>query len=683
MPVKVPSYVAGEWYTAPDEGATIVDASTGEIAAAVSSTGLDLDRLIDHARNVGGPAVRALTFTERGLRLKRLVAYLNERSAEIYDVYAVAGGTVPDARVDIEGGIQVLSVYSDKALKELPSDTMYVEGDPERVTKNVLGQTIYTSRRGLVLAINAFNFPVWGFLEKLAPTFLAGLPIIVKPATPTAQIAEVMVRHVIESKLLPEGAVQLVSGSAGDLMDRLDGRDRISFTGSAGTAALLRAHPAVVARGAHFNAEADSVNATILGPDVAPGTDLFAAFIKGIFREMTSKTGQKCTSIRRALVPAGAVDDVVTALRGRLDAVVIGDPRVEGTTMGPLVSREQVAEVRSAVRRLEEGAKVVIGDPSGAVEPASGSAEHGAFFAPTVLVATDVWHDALHETEAFGPVVTIFPYADLDEVTSLVDRGEGSLVASLVSDDRAVVRELVTSIAPLHGRLLVIDSVNVATAPPHGAVPPQLIHGGPGRAGGGRELGGIRAVLDLMQATSVAGSPEMLVDLTGTWNNGAPAVASEVHPFRRYLDDLQLGDTLYTASREITLDDIEHFAHFTGDTFYAHMDEEAAKASPLFKGRVAHGYFVIAAAAGLFVDPEPGPVLANFGIEHLRFVQPVYPKDSIKLRLTAKQKSERPGAGWGEVVWDVEVTNQRDEVVATYDLLTINAARPTDAASAV
>lgn len=676
MSTKVPSYVAGAWFTATDEGVPILDASTGEEVARVSSTGVDLDALVAWSREVGGPALRALTFTERALALKRLAAHLTDRAQELYDAYGAYGATGADARVDVLGGIGVLTTYAGVGLKELPNDTMVVEGSPEPVARDTLGQTVYTSRRGLLLAIDAFNFPVWGFLEKLTTSVLAGLPVVVKPATSTAPLAELAVRQVVESGILPDGAVQLVAGGVGDLMDRLGGQDHIAFTGSVRTAAVLRSHPAVVERGARFTAETDSLNATLLGPDVEPGSPLFDTFVKGVFREMTSKTGQKCTAIRRVLVPAGREEDVVEALRARLARVVIGDPRVEGTTMGPLVSRAQVAEVRAAVERLAEGGRVVVGDPEAPVTVASGDPAQGAFFAPTVVLATDVGHDALHVTEAFGPVATVLPYADLEEASDLVRRGDGSLVASLVSDDPGVVRRVVGDLAAYHGRILVLDSVNAATAAPHGAVIPQLIHGGPGRAGGGAELGGLRAVLDLMQATSIAGSPQMLVGVTGSWNTHAPVVTTDVHPFRRYLDDLQLGETLYTGSRQITLEDIEHFAEFTGDTFYAHMNEEAAKASPIFKGRVAHGYFVLAAAAGLFVDPEPGPVLANFGLEHLRFVQPVYPGDSITLRLTAKHKARRPGAGWGEVTWDVEVTNQRDEVCATYQLLTINAARP-------
>lgn len=676
MTPKVSSYVADSWFTSDVEGSLILDASTGEAVASVSSAGLDLDRLVGHARTVGGPALRKLTFQQRALLLKKLAQYLSEHTDNVYAQYGSSGATMADARVDVEGGIQTLLLYASKGLKELPNETLLVEGTPEKLGKNFVGQTVYSSRRGLALLINAYNFPVWGFLEKLAPALLAALPVVVKPATPTAHLAELAFREVVDSGVLPSGAVQLLAGSTGDLLDRLGGQDTISFTGSGQTAALLRAHPAVVERGAHFNAEADSLNATILGPDVGAGREGFSTFVKGVAREMTSKTGQKCTAVRRVLVPAAQVDQVVEALRDRLAKVVVGDPRVDGTTMGPLVSRGQAEDVAGVVRTLMGHAEVTLGGPEARLDVTSGDGERGAFFAPTVLVATDVRAPVLHQTEAFGPVVTIFPYDDLAEAAELAALGEGSLVASLVSDDPDVVRRVVEEIAAYHGRILVLDADNAATAMPHGAVLPQLIHGGPGRAGGGEELGGLRGVRHLMQATSVSGSPSMLMRLTGTWNNGVAPKASEGHPFRKFLDDLELGDTLFTGTRVITLEDIEHFANFTGDTFYAHMDEEAAKASPLFKGRVAHGYFVIAAAAGLFVDPDPGPVLANFGLEHLRFVQPVYPGDEIKLRLTAKHKSARTGSEWGEVTWDVEVTNQDDAVVATYDLLTINARRP-------
>ncbi|MBK8867727.1 MAG: phenylacetic acid degradation bifunctional protein PaaZ [Dermatophilaceae bacterium] len=678
MTHKVSSYIAGAWITPEDEGAPIFDASNGEVVATASSTGVDFEAMIAHARTVGGPALRAMTFTQRGLALKNLAKYLKGRVDEVYADYGVSGATLADARVDVEGGIGVLFVYASKALKELPNDTIIVEGNPENIVDKHQGQTIYTTPDGVAVFINAFNFPVWGMLEKLATAFIAGIPVIVKPATPTAQIAELSFRHIIESGILPEGSVQFVGGSIVGALDHLGGQDAILFTGSAATAARLRTAACVVERGTKFTAEADSVNATILGPDAGVDTEEFSAFVKGIFRELSSKTGQKCTCIRRIFVPPALVEPTVNALLARLGKIVVGDPRVEGTTMGPLVNASQRDDVASSVRALMKGAELRCGGPDIVPTIASGDAERGGFFPPTVLVANDSRAPQIHEVEAFGPVATVIPYTSTDDLVDLVSRGEGSLVASVASHDPAWIRDLMIRIAPYHGRLLILDRENAATAPPHGAALPQLIHGGPGRAGGGAELGGLRSVKHMMQATSISAGPEMMVGLTQVWNPAAEAKPLEVHPFRIYLDDLKLGDTLFTGSRTITLEDIEHFAHFTGDTFYAHMDEEAAAASPIFKGRVAHGYFLLAAAAGLFVDPDPGPVLANFGLENLRFTQPVYPGESIRVRLTCKSKLVRPGTGWGEVTWDVALTNEKDEVVATYQLLTINACRPTE-----
>mgnify|MGYP001167110761 FL=1 len=677
MTHTVSSYVAGAWVTPTEAGTPILDASTGAVVATASSSGVDFAELVRYAREVGGPALRAMTFQQRGLALKNLAKYLKSRADEVYADYGASGATVPDSRVDVEGGIGVLFVYASKALKELPNDIVIIEGSPEDITEKHQGQVMYTSPDGIAVFINAYNFPVWGMLEKLATCVIAGVPVIVKPATPTAQLAEISFRHIVESGILPAGAVQFIGGSVSEALDHLGGQDHILFTGSAGTAAKLRTLPAVVERGAKFTAEADSLNATILGPDAGVDSEEFSAFVKAIFREMTSKSGQKCTCIRRVFVPQGMVEPTVAGLKARLAKVVVGDPRVEGTTMGPLVNASQRDDVAAAVRLLMKGADVVVGGPDIVPTIASGDVERGGFFPPTVLVANDTRSSQLHEVEAFGPVVTVLPYADDDDLVSMVALGEGSLVASVASHDAEWVRSLLIRIAPYHGRLLVLDRDNAATAPPHGAALPQLIHGGPGRAGGGEELGGLRSVKHMMQATSVSAAPQMMVGITRSWNAQALAKASERHPFRMYLEELQLGDTLFTDSRLITLEDIEHFAHFTGDTFYAHMDEQAAAASPIFKGRVAHGYFLLAAAAGLFVDPAPGPVLANFGLEKLRFTQPVYPGESIKVRLTAKSKTVRPGTGWGEVTWDVAISNEKDEVVATYELLTINACKPT------
>ena len=676
MTRTVGSYVAGNWYTATDPGVRVLDPSTGEAVATVSSAGLDVAATLAYARSVGGPALRTLTFHQRAGLLADLAEYLGSRTAELHEQYGTAGGTLFDAKVDVEGGIGTLAVYARRARRDLPDDTIYAEGPPQRLgSSEFVGHTVYSSRRGVAVFINAFNFPVWGMLEKLAPALLAGLPAIVKPATATAHLAELAVRQIVDSGILPAGALQLVSGSVGDLLDRLDGQDSIAFTGSAATAAKLRNCAAVVQRGTRFNAEADSLNATILGPDATPDTPEFALFVKTVIRELTGKTGQKCTAIRRVLAPSALVGDVVEALRGKLSAVVIGDPRVAGTTMGPLVSRAQRDEVAAAVRALQAGAEVVIGGPDAVIDLASGDADAGAFFAPTVLVAGDTRHPDLHRVEAFGPVTTVFGYDDARDAAELAALGEGSLVASVVSHDPAFVREVVREIAPFHGRIFVLDRDDAKTAAPHGAVLPTLIHGGPGRAGGGEELGGLRGVLHQMQATSVAGSPDMLVGIVGRWNAFATEVAGDEHPFRKYYDDLAVGETLHTGTRTLTLQDIEAFAELSGDRFYAHMDEVAAAANPLFGGRVAHGYLVLSAAAGLFVDPDPGPVLANFGLERLRFVKPVFPGDTIAVRLTVKQKTIRPD-GSGEITWDVGVTNQNGELVAGYDLLTINALRP-------
>jgi oxepin-CoA hydrolase/3-oxo-5,6-dehydrosuberyl-CoA semialdehyde dehydrogenase len=675
MTSTVSSYVAGKWFVGSGTGTPILDASTGAQVATVSAEGLDTAALVDHARTVGGPVLRAMTFHQRAKLLADLAEYLGGRTGELHAAYGTAGGTLADARVDVEGGIQTLGVYARRGLRDLPDDTVYAEDAPRRLgAAEFVGQTVYTSRAGVCVFINAFNFPVWGMLEKLAPALLAGLPAIVKPATATAHLAELAVRQIVDSGILPDGALQLVSGSLGDVLDRLGGQDSVAFTGSATTAAKLRAHPAVVERGTRFNAEADSLNATVLGPDATPETEEFGLFVKSVFRELTGKTGQKCTAIRRVLVPHALVDDVVEALRGRLTKVVIGDPRVSGTTMGPLVSTAQRDEVANAVRGLLAGADAVIGGPDATLDIASGDPDKGAFFPPTVLVAKQIRDPELHRIEAFGPVTTVFGYDDATDAAELAALGEGSLVASVVSHDPAFVREVVRAIAPFHGRVLVLDRIDAKAAAPHGAVLPTLIHGGPGRAGGGEELGGIRGVLHQMQATSVAGAPDMLVAVTGTWNNLATPKPGDTHPFRKHFEDLAIGETLITGTRTLTERDVDAFADLSGDHFYAHTDEAAAAANPLFGARVAHGYLVLSAAAGLFVDPAPGPVLANFGLDRLRFVKPVYFGDTIGVRLTVKSKTIRPD-GSGEITWDVGVTNGDGELVASYDLLTINARR--------
>jgi oxepin-CoA hydrolase / 3-oxo-5,6-dehydrosuberyl-CoA semialdehyde dehydrogenase len=673
----ISSYVRDDWYTAGDDGATVVDASTGEPVARVSSAGVDLAGMVKHARTVGGPGLRELTFHQRAAALKRLAAFLRERRDGLYELSARSGATAGDAGVDVDGGIGALFVYASKGRRELPNDVLYVDGPPEPLGRGgtFVGQHVHTSRPGVAVLVNAFNFPVWGMLEKLAPAVLAGMPVIVKPASQTAYVAELAFRHMVESQALPPGSIQLLCGAVGDLFDHLTGQDTIAFTGSAATAHKLRCHPAVVRESVRFNAEADSLNCSILGPDAAPGTEEFQLFISEVVRELTQKTGQKCTAIRRSLVPAEHVGAVVDALGDRLAEVRVGDPRDQGTTMGPLVSRDQLAEVGRAVAELGRGAEVAVGGP-GRPELASGDPERGAFHAPTVLVATSPRAPELHTVEAFGPVTSVIGYRGAADAVELAALGRGSLVGSVVTADPGFARQVVLGVAPWHGRLLVLDRHDAAESTGHGAPLPHLVHGGPGRAGGGEELGGIRAVLHHMQVTSVSASPATVTAITGRWTAGAPTTSGPVHPFRRHFEELAIGETLHTAARTVTLEDIERFADLSGDRFYLHMDEAAAKANPFFDGRVAHGYFVVSAAAGLFVDPDPGPCLANYGLERLRFTRPVYPGDTLRVALTCKQKSAREGEDYGEVRWDVAVTNQDGDTVATYDVLTLVACRP-------
>ncbi|WP_157006989.1 phenylacetic acid degradation bifunctional protein PaaZ [Agromyces laixinhei] len=688
----LPSYVNGAWWT-PDAAAAateVRDASTGEIVTRVSTEGLDLGAALEYARTAGQASLGELTFHQRAVLLKQMALALTERKAELYELSARTGATKQDSWVDIDGGIGVLFTYSSKGRREMPNSKVYVDGAVEQLSKDgsFLGRHIYTRLPGVAVQINAFNFPVWGSLEKFAPAFLAGVPTLVKPATPTGYLAEGFVRILVESGLLPEGSLQLVSGSVPDLFEHLRLGDLVGFTGSASTAEKLRSHDSVQTGGVRFTNETDSINASVLGTDAVVGTPEFDAYVKQLVAEMTTKAGQKCTAIRRAIVPAASVDAVVDAVRARIaERVVVGDPRAEGVTMGPLASLEQRDEVLRQVGLLEAGGgELVIGSvdaPAVTLEGGAGAgagggggeASGGAFVAPMLLRFADAASPALHEVEAFGPVSSIVGYETVAEAAALVARGGGSLVTSVATHDPEVAVALASGMAAYNGRVLFLDRDDARTSTGHGSPLPNLVHGGPGRAGGGEELGGIRAVLHHMQRTAVQGSPEMLTALTGVWHAGATskpfADAGEPHPFRKSLAELTIGDQVVSASRTVTLEDIETFAQFTGDTFYAHMDEAAASANPFFPGRVAHGYLLVSWAAGLFVDAAPGPVLANSGLENLRFVTPVSPGDSIRVELTAKQITPRETDEYGEVRWDAVLRNQNDELVATYDVLTL------------
>lgn len=666
----LPSYVNGSWWTPADDpdAAIVRDASTGDEIVCVSTKGLDLAAAVAYARREGRASLGALTFPERAMVLKNLAIALNERRDELYALSERSGSTRRDSLSDIDGGIGVLFTFSSKARRELPAGTVVLDGPIEPLSKDgsFLGRHVYTRLSGVAVQINAFNFPMWGALEKFAPAFLAGLPTIVKPATPTAYIAKAWVRMVVETGLLPEGSLQLVSGSVPGLFDLLDLGDTVGFTGSASTAERLRAR---TKPGVRFTSETDSINASILGPDAVPGTPEFDAYVKQLLVELTTKAGQKCTAIRRAIVPTGTTDAVARALRDRIaERVVIGDPRVEGVTMGPVVSVEQRDEVLRQVRALTDaGGRFVVGS----ADVPRGVPAEGAFLQPMLLAFADAATPAVNDIEAFGPVASIVEYADVAEAAEIVGRGGGSLVTSVATHDPDVATELLTRMGAMNGRVLFLDRDDARTSTGHGAPVPHLVHGGPGRAGGGEELGGIRSVLHYMQRTAIQGSPRMLTALTGVWHPGADTDSSGAHPFRKPLADLRIGDAVESAERQVTLDDIEVFANFTGDTFYAHMDEESAAANPFFPGRVAHGYLLVSWAAGLFVDPAPGPVLANSGLENLRFVTPVSPGDRIRVALTAKQITPRETDDYGEVRWDAVIRNQHDEIVAHYDVLTL------------
>lgn len=678
----LPSYLQGRWWTpAAADGVEVLDPSTGEFVTRVSADGADLAGALEFARTEGQASLGALTFHQRALLLKEFALALTDRKAELYELSARAGATARDALSDVDGGIGVLFTYSSKGRRELPNAQVYLDGPVEPLSKDgsFLGRHVYTRLPGVAVQINAFNFPVWGALEKFAPAFLAGMPSLVKPATPTAYLAEAWVRMLVETGRVPEGSLQLVSGSVPDLFDHLGLGDTVSFTGSAGTAERLRER---AAPGVRFTSETDSINASVLGPDAVPGTPEFDAYVRQLLTELTTKAGQKCTAIRRAIVPADAVDALVEAVRAKVDErVVLGDPRAQGVTMGPLVSTAQRDEVLAAVATLEgAGGRILLGSTATPyvvrADGTTGPAPDGAFVAPILVGFPETTVRAVHEVEAFGPVASVLGYRTLDEAAALVDLGGGSLVTSVATNDPVVATELMGRIAAFNGRVLFLDRDNARTSTGHGSPVPHLVHGGPGRAGGGEELGGIRAVLHYMQRTAVQGSPEMLTALTGVWHQGA-AVRHDRHPFRKSLGELRLGDQVASETRVVTLDDIETFARFTGDTFYAHMDEEAAAANPFFPGRVAHGYLLVSWAAGLFVDPEPGPVLANYGLENLRFITPVSPGDEIRVILTAKQITPRETDEYGEVRWDAVILNQHDETVATYDVLTLVAKEQT------
>ena len=669
---NVQSFCCGQWIDPGSSARPIADAATGEIFVRAGGGAISPADLLDYAKSRGGPALRAMTFHDRARMVKALAVYLNERKEELYELSYRTGATRKDHAFDIDGGIGTMFVFASKGRREMPDSRVYLDGDVEQLSRggSFLGQHICTPLLGVAVHINAFNFPVWGLLEKLAPALIAGVPVIVKPATATCYVTELCVRLMLQSGHLPDGAVQLVCGSLGTMLDQLTAQDAVSFTGSAQTALLLKSNPNLIANAVRFIAEQDSLNASILGPDAAPETAEFDLFIKEVHREMTTKAGQKCTAIRRMIVPDRLLEEVTTALKVRLEATVIGNPRVETTRMGALVSLDQRQDVLNKAAVIAKEAECVSGDPD-AFELAGADAQVGAFLPPLLYRTSDATTaHTLHETEAFGPVACLMGYRDVAQASELANRGGGSLVVSLITNTADVAAEVVTATAAHHGRIYINNRTSAAESTGHGAPLPHMIHGGPGRAGGGEEQGGVRGVLHYMQRTAIQSSPDMLTALGGRWVPGSAERVPPEHPFRRRFEELQMGETLATPSRTVTLEDIEHFAEFTGDTFYAHMDEAAAQRNPFFPGRVAHGYLLLSFAAGLFVEPAEGPVLANTGLDGLSFLKPVSPGDVISVKLTVKQKTKRT-EDYGEVRWHVTLLNQDNEIVAAYELRTM------------
>ncbi|MBS1777026.1 MAG: phenylacetic acid degradation bifunctional protein PaaZ [Bacteroidetes bacterium] len=670
------NYAKGKWVASKSKGEALHNAVTGEAIYTASSDGLDFGEMMDYARRIGGPALRKLTFHERGRMLKALAMYLLERKENYYKISAYTGATRIDSWVDIEGGIG--NLFANASLRrQFPNERFFVDGEAAKLSKHgtFIGHHIMVPREGVAIHINAFNFPVWGMLEKIAVNLLAGVPAIVKPATLTSFLTEAVFEDIIESKILPEGSLQLICGSARGILDTVETQDIVTFTGSAETGKKLKAHPRILSEAVPFNMEADSLNCCVLGPDVLPNMPEFDLFIKEVVREMTTKAGQKCTAIRRIMVPSDRIEEVHLALGKRLKGTAIGDPASEGVRMGPLAGITQRNEVREKVQQFAKSQEIIIGDLNH-FEVIGADKEKGAFLPPIVFLNDDPFHKLdCHNVEAFGPVATIMPYKNLEEAMELARMGRGSLVGSIVTQDDTIARDFVLGTASMHGRILVLNADCAKESTGHGSPMPMLVHGGPGRAGGGEEMGGVRGVMHYLQRTAIQGSPTTITKITNVFQQGAAQHELEVHPFRKHFEDLQIGDTLITAKHTVTETDITNFANVSGDNFYAHMDATSLSGT-IFEGRVAHGYFILSKAAGLFVDAKKGPVLLNYGIDECRFTKPVYPGMTIGVKLTVKEKVDQEKRSEedipkGIVKWLVDVYDQTGETVAIATILTM------------
>jgi oxepin-CoA hydrolase / 3-oxo-5,6-dehydrosuberyl-CoA semialdehyde dehydrogenase len=670
------NYALGNWTKGDGEGTPLFNAITAKEIGRASSKGLDFSEMMSYARKVGGSKLRKMTFQERGLMLKALALHLHSIKNKFYALSAKTGATKVDSWIDIEGGIG--NIFANASLrKNFPDLPYHVDGDMAPLSKKgtFIGHHIMTPREGVAIHINAFNFPIWGMLEKIAVNLMAGVPAIVKPATITCFLTEMMVREIVDSKILPEGSLQLICGSARGIIDNVETGDIVTFTGSASTGMMLKANPRLIEKAVSFNMEADSLNCSVLGEDAVPGTAEFDLFIKEVQREMTVKSGQKCTAVRRIIVPEKLVEDVQIALGKRLAKITIGDPSVEGVRMGSLAGDEQKKEVTEKVQQLAKTQEIVFGSLE-EFEVTGADKNKGAFISPFLFLNDDPFNKTdCHNLEAFGPVSTILPYKTIEEAIELARMGKGSLVCSIITNDMKIAEQFVLGAASMHGRILVLNEACSKESTGHGSPMPLLTHGGPGRAGGGEEMGGVRGIKHYLQRTAIQGHPTTITALTKQYQVGSAQNTEGPHVFRKHFEGIEIGDTVITDTHLVTLDNINDFAELSGDKFYAHMDENSLDGT-IFTERVAHGYFIMSKAAGLFVDPEKGPVLLNYGIDECRFTKPVYPGMTVGVRFTAKEKisqekREDDDIAKGIVKFLVDVYDEEGETVMLATILTM------------
>lgn len=672
---KLGNYILGNWVEGEGEGKPLYNAVNGEVVALSSTKGLDFGEILRYGRKTGSPALRKMTFQQRGNMLKKLALHLTKRKETFYPISYQTGATRGDSWIDIEGGFG--NLFANASLRRnFVNQSFHVDGDPVDLSRggSFMGQHIMVPKRGVAVHINAFNFPIWGMLEKCAVNWMAGVAAVVKPATATSYLTEAVVREIINSGILPEGALQLICGSAHTILDTVSSQDVVTFTGSASTGKMLKAHPRIIEESVPFNMEADSLNCSVLGPDAVPGTPEFKLFIKEVRKEMTTKCGQKCTAIRRVLVPEHLIEDVQIALGKELSRTTIGNPTAEGVRMGALASKDQVKEVQERVADLRQTAELVYGTTE-AIELIDANFNDGAFLSPILLREDNpLENTAVHDIEAFGPVSTLMPYSSIDEAVEISHLGKGSLCCSIATFDDKIAREFVVGAASHHGRILVMNRENARQSTGHGSPLPSLVHGGPGRAGGGEEMGGMRGINHYLQRCAVQGTPTTITAITGIYQAGARVTETPQHPFRYHFEDIEAGMSIMTHKRTITDSDIQNFANLSWDVFYAHTDITSLEGT-IFEKRAAHGYFLLAAAAGLFVSPAKGPVGANYGLDECRFLRPIYHDDTIQVRLTCKEKRDRDSKGKehpsGVVKWYVEIFDQHQELVAFATILTL------------